>query len=50
MLISGHDEGALELYRTTDDPAIKKKLLEMLVIMGSDEVWSIIDSALDGGL
>ena len=50
MLISDHDEGVLELYRATDDPAIKKELLEMLVIMGSDEVWSIIDSALEGGL
>lgn len=50
MLISGHDEGVLELYRTTEDPALKKELLEMLVIMDSDEVWSIIDSALDGGL
>ncbi len=50
MLVSGHDEGVLELYRTTQDPALKKELLEMLVIMDSDEVWSIIDSALDGGL
>ena len=50
MLISDHDEGVLELYRTTDDPALKKQMLEMLVIMGSDEVWSIIDSALEGSL
>ena len=50
MLISGHDEGVLELYRTTEDPALKKALLEMLVIMDSDEVWNIIDSALEGGL
>ena len=50
MLISGHDEGVLELYRTTEDPALKKALLELLVIMDSDEVWNIIDSALEGGL
>jgi HEAT repeat protein len=50
MLISGDDNGVLDLYRTTDDPALKKEMLKMLVIMGSDEVWSIIDSALDGGL
>ena len=50
MLISGHDEGVLELYRSTNDPALKKELLEMLVIMDSEEVWSIIDSALEGGL
>lgn len=50
MLISGHDEGLLELYRTTDSTRLKKEILEKLVIMGSDDVWSIIDSALDGGL
>ncbi len=50
MMIADHDQGVLELYRETDDPAIKKELLEMLVIMGSDEVWSIIDSALEGSL
>ena len=50
MLISGYDEGVLELYRSSTDPAEKKALLEQLVIMDSDEVWSIIDSALDGGL
>ena len=49
MLISGHDEGVLELYRSSQDPVEKRELLEFLVIMGSDEVWDIIDSALDGG-
>ncbi len=49
MLISGHDEGVLELYRSSQDPVEKKKLLEYLVIMGSDDVWDIIDSALEGG-
>lgn len=49
MLISGYDEGVLELYRSSADPAEKKELLERLVIMDSDEVWNIIDSALDGG-
>ncbi len=50
MLISGYDEGLLELYRASSDPSEKKELLEYLVIMGSDEVWSIIDATLDGGL
>jgi len=50
MLISGYDDGVLELYRSSTDAAEKKELLEQLVIMDSDEVWSIIDSALDGGL
>jgi len=49
MLISGYDDGVLELYRASDDPAEKKALLEYLVVMDSDEVWAIIDSALDGG-
>jgi HEAT repeat protein len=50
LLISGHDAGVLELYRSSQDPAEKKELLQMLVIMGSDDVWSIIDATLDGGL
>ena len=50
LLISGHDEGVLELYRTASSDAEKKELLEYLVHMGSDEVWDIIDSALDGGI
>jgi hypothetical protein len=48
MLIAGHDAGVLELYRASTDPAEKKRLLETLVVMGSDDVWAIIDSALDG--
>jgi HEAT repeat protein len=50
MLISGYDEGVLELYRSSQDPAEKRELLQLLVIMGSDDVWDVIDSALDGGL
>ena len=50
LLISGHDEGVLALYRASDDDAEKRELLEYLVIMGSDEVWDLIDSALDGTL
>ncbi len=48
LLISGDDAGLLELYRATDDPREKKELLEYLVMTDSDEVWSIIDSALAG--
>ena len=50
MLIAGYDEGVLELYRSSQDSAEKRKLLEFLVVMGSDDVWDAIDSALDGGL
>lgn len=49
MLISGHDEGVLELYRSSQDPAEKRALLEQLVMMGSDDVWNLIDLALDDG-
>ena len=49
MLISGYDEGVLELYRSSQDPVEKRELLEYLVVMGSDEIWDIIDSALEGG-
>jgi len=48
LLISGHDAGVLALYRASDNSAEKKELLEYLVMMGSDDVWNIIDSALDG--
>ena len=48
MMISGHDDGILELYRASNSSAEKKELLEYLVVMGSDDVWNIIDSALEG--
>ncbi|HNP36295.1 MAG TPA: HEAT repeat domain-containing protein [Woeseiaceae bacterium] len=48
MLIAGYDQGVLELYRASNDAAEKKHLLEYLVMMDSDEVWTVIDSALDG--
>lgn len=49
MLIADYDDGVLELYRGSKDAAEKKELLEMLVIMDSDEVWNLVDAALDGG-
>ncbi len=48
MLISGHDSGVLTLYRSSQDASEKKELLQYLVMMGSDEVWNIIDATLDG--
>ena len=50
MLISGYDEGVLELYKESTDVNEKRDLLEMLSIMGSDLVFEIIDAALEGGL
>ena len=48
MLISGYDEGVLELYREASDPGEKKQLLEYLVMMNSDAVYDVIDQALAG--
>jgi len=48
LLIADHDEGILELYRASDNPAEKKELLEYLVMMDSEAVWDLIDSALGG--
>lgn len=48
MLISGYDEGVLELYRASDSPAEKRELLQYLTMMDSDAIWEIIDAALDG--
>ena len=49
MMISGYDAGVLGLYRASDNAAEKKELLQLLVMMGSDDVWEVIDAALDGG-
>jgi len=49
MLISGHDEGVLELYRASDDNSEKRELLQILAAMGSDLILDVIDEALDGG-
>ncbi|MEJ2127488.1 MAG: HEAT repeat domain-containing protein [Woeseiaceae bacterium] len=49
LLISGHDEGVLELYRESDDIEEKRDLLETLGIMGSDLMMEVIDEALAGG-
>ena len=48
LLIAGHDEGVLQLYRSSQDPAEKRELLEYLVMMDSEAIWDVIESALDG--
>lgn len=50
LMIAGHGSGVLELYRASDDKAEKRKLLEMMSVMGGEEIWEVIDAALDGGL
>lgn len=48
MLISGHDGGVLELYRSATDASEKRRLLEYLVMMDSDAIYDVIDQALAG--
>jgi len=48
MLISGHDEGVLQLYRSATDPVEKRQLLEYLVMMDSEAIYEVIDQALAG--
>jgi len=48
MLISGYDQGVLDLYRASNSTDEKRELLEYLSIMGSDQIWDIIDAALEG--
>lgn len=49
MMISGYDDGVLELYRESTDISEKRDLLQMLAIMDSDAMMEVIDAALDGG-
>jgi HEAT repeat protein len=49
MLISGYDEGVLELYKESTDVNEKRDLLQMLAIMDSDAMMEVIDAALEGG-
>jgi HEAT repeat protein len=48
MLIAGYDAGVLELYRKADNAAEKRRLLEYLVMMDSEALWDLIDSAFEG--
>lgn len=48
LLIAGHDEGVLQLYQSSQDPVEKRELLQYLVMMDSEAIWDVIDSALDG--
>jgi len=49
LLIAGDDKSVLELYQSSKDADEKRKLLQTLVQMDSDAVWSIIDKTLEGG-
>lgn len=47
MHLSDYDQGVLELYRESQDPREKRELLEYLTMMDSDEIWDLIDEALE---
>lgn len=49
MMISGYDEGVLQLYKESTNVNEKRDLLEMLAIMDSDAMMEVIDAALAGG-
>jgi hypothetical protein len=49
MLIADHDEGVLELFRSSQNADEKTELLRMLVMMDSDAAMDAIEKALDGG-
>lgn len=48
LLVHGHDEGVLALFRASNDAAEKRRLLQTLVSMNSDLALDIIDSTLEG--
>ncbi|MDJ0749170.1 MAG: HEAT repeat domain-containing protein [Woeseiaceae bacterium] len=50
LMIADRDDAMLELYRSAATSGEKRQILEMLVAMGSDEVWNLIDQALEGQL
>jgi HEAT repeat protein len=47
LMIAGDSEGMLQLYREATDLDEKSEMLEYLAIMGSDELWDVIDEALE---
>jgi HEAT repeat protein len=47
MLIAGNEDDVLELFRASRDAEEKRKLLEVLVMIGGDTVWDVIDATLD---
>ncbi|MFB3104809.1 MAG: HEAT repeat domain-containing protein [Pseudomonadales bacterium] len=47
MLVAGHEEGVLELFRASQDATEKRELLQLLVIMDSDAALDIISATLE---
>jgi len=49
LMIAGDDKSVLELYQSSTDAEEKRALIQTLVNMDSDAVWSIIDKTLEEG-
>ena len=47
MQISGRDDGLMLLYRESDNADEKRELLQRLITTGNEEVWDLIDEALE---
>jgi len=47
MFIAGNEDDVLELFRASEDAEEKRELLEVLVMIGGDAVWDVIDATLD---
>ncbi len=48
LMIADDDGAMLELYRSAATSAEKQQILELLVAMDNEEVWNLIDEALEG--
>ncbi|MDJ0748385.1 MAG: HEAT repeat domain-containing protein [Woeseiaceae bacterium] len=48
LMVADDDGAMLELYRGAATSAEKQQILELLVAMDNEEVWSLIDEALEG--
>ena len=48
MLVAGHEDGVVELFRASQDATEKRELLQLLVIMDSDAALDIISATLEG--
>jgi HEAT repeat protein len=46
LMISGYEEGVVELFQESQDSVEKRRLLQMLVAMDSDAALDLIDAAL----
>jgi len=46
MMISGYEDGVVELFRESEDPRDKRMMLQMLMAMDSDAALEVIDAAL----